>query len=60
MGRFEARETRSSNLPIPPDRSGGTLNLTVLEDECRVAAVGRAASCAHSYDGKSRVANTRR
>jgi hypothetical protein len=33
-------------LPIPPGLSHSTLKLTVPEDEFRVAAIGRVASCA--------------
>jgi hypothetical protein len=39
-------ERRALTLPVPPGRSDGTLNLTVPEDEFRVAALGRVASSA--------------
>jgi hypothetical protein len=45
----------ASKLPSPLDLSCRTLNLTVLEDEFRVAAIGRWPH-AHAYAGKSRVA----
>jgi hypothetical protein len=37
-------ERRALKLPIPPGLSRGTLNLTVPEDEFRMATVGRVAS----------------
>jgi len=46
MGSVEARKSRASTLPIPTGISRGTLNLTLLEGEIRVAAIGRVASYA--------------
>jgi hypothetical protein len=44
MGSVEARKSRASTLPIPLGLACATLDLTVLEDEFRVATIGWVAS----------------
>jgi hypothetical protein len=39
MGSVEARKSRASTLPITPGVACGTLNLSVLEDESRMAGI---------------------
>jgi len=45
-GSVEERMSSASTLPVPVGLSGWTLNLTVLDDEFRMATIGRVASCA--------------
>jgi hypothetical protein len=51
-------ESSASELPITLGLSGGTLNLTVPENEIRLATIALAASCA-VIGGKSDVVKTR-
>jgi hypothetical protein len=49
LGGWEASRhgrASASKLPVPPGLSGSTVKLSVLEDEFRMATVGRVASCA--------------
>ena len=41
MGSFKARKNRALKLPIVPAFQAGSIKLTVLEDESRVATIGR-------------------